>query len=58
MKVNIHGLPLEPVEETAHHDAVLEAIESEPVETTDSQAYERELIEEVEHNTPQHHETS
>jgi chromosome partitioning protein len=56
----IHGLPLEQVEETAHHDAVLEATESEHVETTDSQAYEHELIDEDEreHNTPQHHETS
>jgi hypothetical protein len=55
----IHGLPLEQVEESAHHDdTVLEAIESEPVET--SQAYEHELIEEDEreHNTSQHHETS
>jgi hypothetical protein len=56
----IHGLPLEQVEETAHHDAVPEAIENEHVETTDSQAYEQELIDEDERerNTPQHHETS
>jgi hypothetical protein len=54
----IHGLPLEQVEEAAHPDAEMAESEGEYGEKSDSQTIEPEPIEEGEHQTQQHHETS